>query len=132
MKNEISQYVKNYRLDVNSTDQNGMTVLHYLCYYQYRHEDYGFKEGLIKLFVDLGTDPEIKDIRGYTALMCAVEKGLVKLSDYSDPRVNNEVGIGKLLNARERIQKTVPVGDQTALGVTGQQAVKTVPVEEHP
>ena len=36
MKNEISQYVKNYRLDVNSTDQNGMTVLHYLCYNQYK------------------------------------------------------------------------------------------------
>ena len=82
--------------------------------------------------MDLGTDPEIKDIRGYTALMCAVEKGLVMLSDYTDPRVNNEVGIGKLLNARGRIQKTVPVGDHPALGITGQQAVKTVPVGDHP
>ena len=63
--------------------------------------------------------------------MCAVEKGLVKLSDYTDPRVNNEVGIGKLLNARGRIQKTVPVGDHPAVGVTGQQAVKTVPVGDH-
>ena len=132
IKDKLTQYVKNYGLDVNSTDHNGMTVLHYLCYYQYKQEAYGFKEGLIKLFVDLGTDPEIKDIRGYTALMCAVEKGLVQLSDYTDPRVNNEVGIGKLLNARGRIQKTVPVGDQTVLGVTGQQAVKTVPVGDHP
>ena len=56
--------------------------------------------------------------------MCAVEKGLVQLSDYSDPRVTNEVGIGKLLNARGRIQKTATVGDIPALGVTGQQAVK--------
>ena len=138
MKNEISQYVKNYRLDVNSTDHNGMTVLHYLCYNKYKQEAYGFKEGLIKLFVDLGTDPEIRDIRGYTALMCAVEKGLVKLSDYTDPRVNNEAGIGKLLNARGRIQKTVPVGDHPALGVTGQQVVKQADVwtcpgcQQHP
>ena len=135
MKNKLTQYVKNYGLDVNSTDHNGMTVLHYLCYHQYKQEAYGFKEGLIKLFVDLGTDPEIKDIRGYTSLMCAVEKGLVKLSDYTDPRVNNEVGIGKLLNARGRIQKTVSVGEHPALqGVTGpcgQQAVKTVPVCDH-
>ena len=75
MKDKFTQYVKNYRLDVNSTDHNGMTVLHYLCYKQYKYEDYGYKEGLIKLFVDLGTDPEIKDIkRLYCFNVCCRER----------------------------------------------------------
>ena len=80
-------------LNVNETDENGMTALHHLCYYEYDSEPYGLRELLVSKLLELGADPNIKDIRGYTPLMCALEKGYVVLYDQNDPRSANVHGL---------------------------------------
>ena len=87
------------KLSLNETDHNGMTALHHLCYYEYDSEPYGLREVLVAKLLELGADPNLKDIRGYTPLMCALEKKYIVLYDHSDPRRSNNQGMGSLLNA---------------------------------
>ena len=84
-------------LNVNEGDENGMTALHHLCFYEYAREPYGLRDSLVAKLLELGANPNIKDIRGYTPLMCAIEKGYVVTHDPNDPRNITEKGIGKLL-----------------------------------
>ena len=86
------------KLDVNETDGDGMTALHHLCYYEYDSEPYGLREVLVAKLLELGADPNLKDIRGYTPLMCALERKYIVLYDHSDPRRSNDQGMGSLLN----------------------------------
>ena len=95
------------KLNVNEVDENGMTALHYLCYYKFVTEPYGIREGAIAKLLELGADPHIEDIRGYTPLMCAVEKGFIDMYDLSDPRTKNGKDIGNLLNASIKIQNVL-------------------------
>ena len=101
------------KLNVNEVDDNGMTALHYLCYYKFDTEPYGVREGAIAKLLELGADPYIEDIRGYTPLMCAVEKGFVDIHDLSDPRTKNCKGIGNLLNASIKIQNVLSLNTAT-------------------
>ena len=87
------------KLNLNETDHNGMTALHHLCYYEYDSEPYGLREVLVAKLLELGADPNLKDIRGYTPLMCALEKRYIVLYDHSDPRRSNDQGMGRMLNA---------------------------------
>ena len=101
------------KLNVNEVDDNGMTALHYLCYYKFDTEPYGVREGAIAKLLELGADPYIEDIRGYTPLMCAVEKRFIDMHDLSDPRTKNGKGIGNLLNASIKIQNLISLNTAT-------------------
>ena len=96
---QIKEIITNFKLNINETDGNGMTALHHLCYYEYDSEPYGLREVLVAKLLELGADPNVKDIRGYTPLMCAIEKGFVVIFEPNDPRSTNEQGIGRLLKA---------------------------------
>ena len=94
---EVVETIKECKLDVNETDDNGMTALHHLCYYEYDNEPYGLREALVAELLELGADPDVKDIRGYTPLMCALDKRFV-VADNTDPRNTSENSMGRLLN----------------------------------
>ena len=94
---QFENMVLRCKLNINETDSSGMTALHHLCYYEYDSEPYGFREVLVAKLLELGADPNIKDIRGYTPLMCAIEKGYTIKYDPFDPRSENDKGIGQLL-----------------------------------
>ena len=95
----FEEIVLKNKLNINELEDNGMTALHHLCYYEYFSEPYGLREVLVAKLLELGADPNIKDIRGYTPLMCALEKGYVRIYDPTDPRSQNENGFGRLLKA---------------------------------
>ena len=121
---KFAEKVSNARLNINETDENGMTALHYLCYYEYDSEPYeydiepyGLRELLVSKLLELGADPNIKDIRGYTPLMCALQKGYVDLYDQDDPRRANVQGLGRLLNAYDDVtQSTVDTNQKISKG----------------
>ena len=104
---KFERMILNGRLDLNEIDKRGMTVLHHLCYYKYdSNETYGLRECFVAKLLELGADPNIKDIRGYTPLMCALEKGYVVLYDEDDPRRANVHGLGRLLKAYDDIRQS--------------------------
>ena len=92
---QFEERVISGKLYVNETDDNGMTALHHLCYFEYNCEHYGLREALVSKLLEMGADPYIRDIRGYTPLMCATEKGHVVTSD---PR-SDKGGMTMLLTA---------------------------------
>ena len=94
---QFENMVTRCKLNINETDSSGMTALHHLCYYEYDSEPYGLREVLVAKLLELGADPNVKDIRGYTPLMCAIEKGYTIKYDPFDPRSENDKGIGQLL-----------------------------------
>ena len=94
---QIEEIITNFKLNINELDDNGMTALHHLCFYECDTEAYGMREVLVAKLLELGADPNIKDIRGYTPLMCAIEKGYAIKYDPLDPRCENDKGIGQLL-----------------------------------
>ena len=101
---KLEKMILNGRLDLNEIDKYGMTALHHLCYYKYdSNETYALRECFVSRLLELGADPNIKDIRGYTPLMCALEKGYVVLYDEDDPRRANVQGLGRLLKAYDDI-----------------------------
>ena len=113
----IEKFVKMFisrSLNINETDERGMTALHHLCYYKYDFEPYGLREVFVAKLLDLGADPNIKDIRGYTPLMCALEKGFALKYDPLGPRSENEKGIGKLLKANEETYLELNLNTQSA------------------
>ena len=63
-KSLLSQFVENGG-DINFRYKNGDTLLHYLC-------DNNVKQLYIKLVLDLGGDPNIKNNRGQTPLFMAI------------------------------------------------------------
>ena len=97
----FEEIVLKNKLNINELEDNGMTALHHLCFYEYFSEPYGLREVIVAKLLELGVDPNIKDIRGYTPLMCALEKGYVRIYDPTDPRSQNENGFGRLLKANE-------------------------------
>ena len=104
---KLEKMILNGRLDLNEIDKRGMTALHHLCYYKYDSEEtYGLRECSVAKLLELGADPNIKDIRGYTPLMCALEKGYVVLYDQDDPRRTNVQGLGRLLNAYDNVTQS--------------------------
>ena len=90
-------------LNVNEPDDNGRTALHHLCYYQFDTEPYGLREGLVAKLLELGADPNLKDIRGCTPLMCAVDRGYVDAEDLNDSQ--HETGIAKLLKTNQTCEE---------------------------
>ena len=84
--------VETSKLNVNEVDDNGMTALHHLCYYQFDSEPYGLRDALVAKLLDIGADPNIEDKKGLTALKYAVDLGY---AGGNDPQ--NETRIGKLL-----------------------------------
>ena len=114
---QMEEIITDFKLNINETDGNGMTALHHLCYYEYDSEPYGLREVLVAKLLELGADPNIKDIRGYTPIMCAIEKGYAIKYDPLDPRGENKKGIGRLLKPNVEIPfmdlKTQPVEMQT-------------------
>ena len=106
---KFEEMILNGSLKINETDSNGMTALHHLCYYEYDTEPYGLREALVAKMLDLGADPNIKDTRGYTPLMCAIEKGYVVIYNSNDPRSTNEQGMGRLLKAYDVNKETLTI-----------------------
>ena len=94
---KFEETVDKAKLNVNEVDDNGMTALHHLCYYQFDSEPYGLRDGLMAKLLDLGADPNIEDLSGFTALMCAVDAGFVRDADLNDHRY--DTGIGRLLRS---------------------------------
>ena len=94
---KFEETVDKAKLNVNEVDDNGMTALHHLCYYQFDSEPYGLRDGLMAKLLDLGADPKIEDLSGFTALMCAVDAGFVRDADLNDHRY--DTGIGRLLRS---------------------------------
>ena len=94
---KFEETVDKAKLNVNEEDDNGMTALHHLCYYQFELEPYGLRDGLVAKLLDLGADPNIEDLSRFTALMCAVDAGFVRDADLNDHRY--DTGIGRLLRS---------------------------------
>ena len=66
----LEEQIKAGNLDVNETDEKGMTALHHLCYYEFDCEPYGLRGVLVEKLLKLGANPNMKDIRGFTPLRC--------------------------------------------------------------
>ena len=81
----LEEKIKSGKLNINETDEDGMTALHHLCFYKYDSEPYGLRETLVAKLLGLGADRSIRDIWMKTPLMCAIEKGYVT-NDENDPK----------------------------------------------
>ena len=103
----LKRMISDLQLNVNHVDDNKMTVLHYLCFYSYDNEPYGLREALLETLLELGANHTMKDVRGNTPLMCAMERGFVKLNDMTDPRLQNQSNIWKILSAKVTIHRSV-------------------------
>ena len=112
---KLEKRIAHLNLSLNETDDKEMTVLHHLCYFRFDSEPYGLREGLVARLLELGADPNMKDIRGYTPLMCAIEKGYAIKYDPFDPRSENEKGIGKMLKVHTDISVGLNTETQISL-----------------